>query len=96
MAMTKEDTLRALDGCAAFVSTYKPARVDPAMRNVMHDVRPSALHHLSFMIAEAKKQLEAGKEQKAHRWLGFIQGALWAFGYTSIESMKDLNRPAAE
>lgn len=30
---------------------------------------------------------------KANRWLGFIQGAMWQAGFVSIEQMRQLNKP---
>lgn len=36
------------------------------------------------------------RKEKAMRWLGFLQGALWGAGLTSIEAMKHINMPEAE
>ena len=39
-----------------------------------------------------KRWPEDGSEAKAMRWLGFIQGALYAYGYYSLEEVKDHSR----
>lgn len=33
---------------------------------------------------------------KANRWLGFIQGVLWAFGMKSVESIDEDNKPLGD
>jgi len=35
-----------------------------------------------------KRWPEDGSENKSMRWLGFIQGALYAYGYFSLEEIK--------
>jgi hypothetical protein len=45
--------------------------------------------------------IEAGDErrsaiEKAMRWLGFVQGALWAGGSATIEELKRMNMPDEE
>ena len=49
--------------------------------------------HLLFMTEEGQKLVTAGRTEKAMRWLGFLQGALWGLGITTIEEQKDINRP---
>lgn len=36
---------------------------------------------------------ETGVTEKVNRWLGFIQGTMWALGLRSINRMHDENRP---
>jgi len=36
-----------------------------------------------------KRWPEDGSENKSMRWLGFIQGALYAYGYFSLEEIKE-------
>lgn len=71
-----------------------PCRCD--LTTVFGSGRPMTTHqldHLFFMAIEAQKFVDAGRIEKAMRWLGFIQGAVWGGGLVSIDSMKDLNRP---
>lgn len=51
------------------------------------------LNHLLFMAIEGQSLVDQERTEKAMRWLGFIQGALWGMGLVSIDGMKDLNRP---
>lgn len=52
--------------------------------------------HLAWMCVEAVKIAEEDRTEKAMRWLDFIQGALWADGYRSVEDMKKDNKPPGE
>ncbi len=49
--------------------------------------------HILWMLRQIPGFLEEGRKEKVNRWLGFIQGALWADGVYTIEEMKDHNRP---
>ena len=52
------------------------------------------LAHAHWMCLEIPRLLgtEDGFE-KANRWLGFIQGVLWAAGSHSIDEMRSHNKP---
>lgn len=50
------------------------------------------LDHVMWMCTEIPRHLDAGKIEKAHRWLGFIQGVLWASEVYTIENMRIHNR----
>lgn len=49
--------------------------------------------HLSYMLWRIPQFIRAGRKEKANRWLGFVQGALWAHDDYTIEEMKEHNRP---
>ena len=51
------------------------------------------LDHLHWMCLQAMGFAEEGKTDKMFRWLGFLQGAFWAMGLRSIETMKQENMP---
>jgi hypothetical protein len=53
-----------------------------------------ALGHCLGMIPKMVEFVDEGRIEKAFRWLGFIQGVLWAHGAYSLEDMKNHNRPA--
>jgi len=48
--------------------------------------------HIRTMLNKIPKFMEDGREDKAMRWLGFIQGWLWARGFYTIEQMAGHNR----
>ena len=51
-----------------------------------------ALQHCYWMCQEVKKW-ESARLEKAFRWLGFIQGVLWTRGVTTLDTLKDHNKP---
>lgn len=51
------------------------------------------LDHVEWMTKQIPDFLAAGRKEKANRWLGFIQGVLWAKEIYTIEEMKEHNRP---
>lgn len=56
------------------------------------------LGHAMWMCSELEGMSERGEMSSAHavekamRWLGFVQGVLWAAGVYSVDDMKDDNR----
>jgi hypothetical protein len=51
------------------------------------------LRHAHWMCNEARA-FPADKVKKKMRWLGFIQGVLWANGFRTIEEMRRDNMPS--
>lgn len=49
--------------------------------------------HLLEMFPQMKTFLERGRREKVFRWLGFLQGVLFAFDYYTIDDMANHNRP---
>lgn len=77
------------------------AHAGSVLRCFAGDVRPerNALdrrQHIAWMIEEIPRLIADGKRDKAHRWLGFVQGYLWTTGYCAIDRLKSVNRPAEE
>ena len=54
---------------------------------------PNELAHFRFMCAEAQKFIDGDRVEKAMRWLGFLQGALWARGYYSLDDVRKHSMP---
>lgn len=64
-----------------------------------HNLSPSreaALGHCLGMIPEMVEFVDAGRIDKAFRWLGFMQGALWTHSVYTLEDLKNHNRPPEE
>lgn len=72
-----------------------PARIGPDSIS-QSDVRRYSTKraHLLTMPPRIREFVAAGRTEKAFRWLGFIQGALWADGYYSVDELAEHNRPA--
>ena len=88
--MTKEQVIAALAKYEVQLSSSRGAMRWPS-ENPIHG-RADRSAHILWMCSEARKHLEADKVEKAMRWLGFIQGVLWADSFYTIEEMKDDNR----
>lgn len=48
------------------------------------------------MIPQMVQFLKEGRREKTFRWLGFIQGVLYANGVFTVPEMADHNRPHQE
>lgn len=94
MPMTDEKIVAALDAAAARIHEahprLKPERL-PADANGKAEF--GALRHCLWMVEEVKRLLAEDRREKVMRWLGFIQGAMWAHGIQSIEASKNDNKP---
>lgn len=55
--------------------------------------RYGSLNHCLWMCGQALDMIERKDVDKAMRWLGFIQGAMWSFGVFTIEQMREHSRP---
>jgi len=49
--------------------------------------------HLFWMCNRAIGLIHEGSIEKSHRWLGFVQGALWVFEIYSIHDLRKHSRP---
>ena len=70
--------------------------------------RAECLQHLDYMVdhmhgvtagvptgqVAALSSGDLMSDEKINRWLGFIQGALWAMGVSSIDDLRDINLTA--
>jgi hypothetical protein len=57
-------------------------KVQPPCQRVAWD-------HALWMCREATTFVVEGRLDKAERWLGFVQGALWILGVFSIDEMRE-------
>lgn len=78
--------------------SLKPERADTAEKqsglHVVDQMR--RLSHVWWCVRQCREFVEAYRLEKAFRWLGFIQGALWYHGMYSIEELANHNRPDGE
>jgi hypothetical protein len=102
--MTKERTIEtltieALDACAKHLRIYfgdlDPVKCQTRLEGRKLKGRERA-GHLLYMTETAVQFVVIGKTEKAMRWLGFIQGAMWSGGYISIDDLKQMNMPKEE
>jgi hypothetical protein len=88
--MTPEKVLEALDACERTLEHHAPHKFP---HGKMLPARDEALAHCKAMIPQMRKFVAEGQMEKAFRWLGFVQCALWMGGIHSIETLKAMNRP---
>lgn len=96
--MTNEKLIRILDGYLHELGGIHPRRYthpDELVRFPLHSTF-RIRRHLLWMCVTAKGLVEESRTEKAMRWLGFIQGALWASGKKSLTDLKHDSMPDDE
>ena len=56
--------------------------------------REAALNHCYQMLDQMDIFIAEKRLDKFFRWLGFIQGAMWALGLHTVAELKEHNKPA--
>lgn len=54
------------------------------------------INHTLWMLGEIRTFVSEGRREKVMRWLGFVQGSLWHWGFRTVEEMKKDNMPDEE
>lgn len=101
--MTPEQTKTAFDTCANRIRQYfhqigYTGTIEPKELSAERKVRRWSssledLQHVLWMCGEGKKFVDEGRHEKAMRWLGFIQGAMFWGLIATIDEMKKMNMP---
>lgn len=75
-----------------------PERCDVTKKYMMnHSANWLAkLNHVAWAIEQCRLFVTEGRMEKAFRWLGFIQGALWYEGIYTIDELANQSRPTEE
>jgi hypothetical protein len=104
--MTPEKTREALEKIAELArrNTTNPVRLSESDRKLTvpellaaHPVdgRMRLCAHVLYLALDGIELVAAGRETKAHRHLGWCQGAVWGLGLVSIDELMQMNRPAS-
>lgn len=88
--MTDTKILEALAVYRKAMKNFDPERLTDLSTDPTHTGRWS---HVRWMCDEAAVFVAQGRREKAMRWLGFIQGALWQTGAFTIEQLKGHVKP---
>lgn len=104
--MTPEKIRRALERCGEICSSAgatHPERLDEEARGLRFNritvempgdaTATKQLNHVLYITKDGHELLSQERFEKAHRHLGWAQGALWALGLVSIEELLEMNRP---
>ena len=93
MAMSKRDVWRACEAAENYIRNKYPMLAplsDP--EGAMYPGEQAS--HVLFMCQEVRRLIDSERTEKAMRWLGFIQGFVWANSMATIPQMNADNRPA--
>jgi hypothetical protein len=77
---------------------YEAILADIGIETIKYDeintpkLKTEFLEHAAWMLGEIPEHLNNGHVEKAHRWLGFVQGIFWTLGILNINDMKNDNR----
>ena len=80
-----------IEACEIYDKKLKTLRSDKSCKDFFP--KDETISHVLWMLCKIPEFIEAGREEKANRWLGFVQGVLWAKEIYTIEEMKEHNRP---
>lgn len=90
--MTGEKIIEAVE---QYEELMRDRGIEPA--KLPHDVLPQSveqqLAHVCAMLPQMKEFVGEHRLEKAFRWLGFVQGVLWANQIFVLEDLKNHNRP---
>lgn len=81
------------------IETYRELFVERNIRKIDYphdDLLGGEVHgleHCHGMLDNMMEFVRGGRMEKAFRWLGFIQGVLWATQVYSLTDLKNQNRP---
>ena len=89
MAMTIEKLRSAFLACEAIVAKEG---ITMAIRDASADTKVRRLSHLLWLSRNGLVLVEEGRKEKANRWLGFLQGALWQLNLVDIDQLKGMNK----
>lgn len=95
--MTGDKVKQAVDEMRS-VAVEKHGYNPPFPARFERDTWPTAvdaMRHVLWMCDQVDGFVDAGRIWKAMRWLGFMQGVVWAHG-TPLERLKKMNMPTAE
>lgn len=95
--MTTDKLRSAVLSCEAIISKEATkAGITMAIRDPGADMPTRRTSHMLWMAQNCLQLVEDGRREKAMRWLGFLQGALWAEKLVTVDQLKDMNRPEDE
>lgn len=70
-------------------------KIDYPHKEILNGVQ-HGLEHCHGMLDKMREFIQEGRMEKFFRWLGFVQGVLWASGIYPLEDLKNHNRPGGE
>ena len=96
--MTETEKINFTFTCFMYKQKLKELGITPeeVPHNEIIFVGSRSLGHVYTMLEKMIVFAEEGKDGKAYRWLGFVQGVLWSDGIYSIDDMREHNTSEEE
>lgn len=89
--MTPQEVLGAIAAYRQLFEGLGVEKIDYPHSEVLH-TPGRGLAHCHSMLDKMEEFVRKGDMEKAFRWLGFIQGVMWAQRVYSLDSLKNHNR----
>ncbi len=83
-------------GYALLSAPIEPKQLNSDLYECFNVDPISHLQHVLWMCIEAQSLVDQGRIEKAMRWLGFVQGFMWALDLRTLESLKNDSKPAED
>jgi len=89
------DDQKILEVIQTYRNFFQEKGIEPI--DYPHDLMLESLEkgfsHCYGMLSKMEEFIREGRREKAFRWLGFIQGFLWASNSYSLEELRNHSRP---
>ena len=92
--MTTEKLRSAFLACERIIAqAAEKEGITMAIRDPEASSPTRRLSHLLWLSRDGLQLIEDNRREKAMRWLGFLQGALWGLEMATVDELKSMNRP---
>ena len=90
--MTPEKVLEVIETYRQLFIARNIGKIDYPHDDLL-DGEVHGLEHCHGMLDKMVEFVHEGRMEKAFRWLGFVQGTLWALRVFTLTDLKNHNRP---
>lgn len=90
--MTPQKCREAVEEYRRYFMENNIGKIDYPHDEILHEPI-FGLEHCHGMLDRMLEFVNTGRMDKFFRWLGFIQGVLWAAGVYPLTELKNHNRP---
>jgi len=89
------DNAKILEVVQIYRSFFQSKGIEPIdyPHELILDSLDQGLSHCHGMLGKIEQFVKEGRREKAFRWLGFVQGFVWATSHFTLEQLMNHNRP---